>query len=389
MHDSRTTRKDFIEQLARENKKFYGTNDGQGVLRAFELAFEHPWIYLFELVQNALDANAQSIALQVAEDGDSLIFQHDGDDVLDEKDIEGLSKVFRSTKGASSVGFMGIGFKSVFMRFQEARISGWGWKFHYETNHVVGEKYGDKQRDLLGAVVPIWDDAIEEPGHSFSTRFEMRRRIKQGASLKADLEHFLSDNDRTLLAILADYGLKRLNIDGHVWELGIREETNGSLEATAFSDHESLFWRIFSKQFKPSKEAIACFLEHRKILPSEKERNQANAAAARPRRIIGVLPFDKDGMPQPPTKGRVYATLPTEVYLPIRIHINADWLLNISRAGLRDMEDNHWQREMVEPPRVCRRLHFLRGWSNEQTQTLSPGSPGTGRAAGAGAPGEL
>ena len=33
-----------------------------------------------------------------------------------------------------------------------------------------------------------------------------------------------------------------------------------------------------------------------------------------------------------------------------------------------------------EPPRICRRLHFLRGWSNEQTQTLSPGDPGTGRA---------
>ena len=31
----------------------------------------------------------------------------------------------------------------------------------------------------------------------------------------------------------------------------------------------------------------------------------------------------------------------------------------------------------------------MRGWSNEQTQTLSPGSPGTSRAAGAGAPGEL
>ena len=44
---------------------------------------------------------------------------------------------------------------------------------------------------------------------------------------------------------------------------------------------------------------------------------------------------------------------------------------------------------VAEPPRICRRLHFLRGWSNEQTQTLSPGSPGTSRAVGAGAPGEL
>ena len=28
----------------------------------------------------------------------------------------------------------------------------------------------------------------------------------------------------------------------------------------------------------------------------------------------------------------------------------------------------------------------MRGWSHEQKQTLSPGSPGTGRAVGAGAP---
>ena len=58
--------------------------------------------------------------------------------------------------------------------------------------------------------------------------------------------------------------------------------------------------------------------------------------------------MDNDGMPQPPTKGRVYATLPTEVYLPIRLHINADWLLNISRTGLREFERNSWQREIAD-----------------------------------------
>ena len=34
----------------------------------------------------------------------------------------------------------------------------------------------------------------------------------------------------------------------------------------------------------------------------------------------------------------------------------------------------------IEPLRVFRRLHFLRGWSNEQSQMLSPRDPGTGRA---------
>ena len=64
-----------------------------------------------------LIADARSIAFCIAKDGDTLTFQHDGRHSLEERDVIGLSKVFQSTKGASSVGFMGIGFKSVFGRF--------------------------------------------------------------------------------------------------------------------------------------------------------------------------------------------------------------------------------------------------------------------------------
>lgn len=168
-------RKAFVRSLADENRKRFGTDDGAAILGPLiERSFENIWTYPFELVQNALDAGARSIAIRLGGDGDSLIFQHDGVDALDEKCVTGLSKVSRSTKGAASVGFMGIGFKSVFGRFREVRVSGFGWTFRYEVSEVVGRKYRDRQPDMLGAVVPIWDDSIEEPESGFTTRFELR-----------------------------------------------------------------------------------------------------------------------------------------------------------------------------------------------------------------------
>ena len=342
------SRRAFVAKLGDENREFYGSPDGRGLLNVIELSFDNRWVYLFELVQNALDVGARSISIQLGEAGDALIFQHNGDGSLEEKDVEGLSKVFRSTKGARSVGFMGIGFKSIFIRFQEARIAGWGWKFKYQIAQVVGEEFGDVQRDLLGAVVPIWDDSIASPESGYTTRFEMRRRKDQDADLESDLARFLPDHDHASLAILAMSGLERLEIEGRIWELGVVEEADGSFEAAALSENENRIWRVFAEEFEPSREAIACFLEHRRIQPTPEAREQVYADAARPRRVLGVLPLDNEGVPKPPTRGHVYATLPTEVTLPFGLHINADWLLNISRRGLREIEDNPWQRSIVE-----------------------------------------
>ncbi len=348
MNDVEKKRKDFIEKLARKNRKLYGTSDGSGLLRVIKFAFEHSWVYVFELVQNALDAGARSVALRLTEDGDSLIFQHDGNCPIKKKDVKGLSKVLRSTKGASSVGFMGIGFKSIFTRFQEVRVSGWRWTFRYKVSQQVGGKYGDVQRDWLGAVIPIWDDTIAAPDGRFTTRFEMRQRTKRDTDLNSDLTHFLPDNDCTSLAILAVSGLKRLEINGRIWKLNVSAEHNGRSEATALSEGKIRRWRVFPVEFKPSREAVACFLEHRDIQPTEEKREQVEAEAARPRKVLGVLPLDENGIPDPPLRGRVYATLPTEVTVPFGLHIHADWLLNISRSGFKELEDNPWQRGITD-----------------------------------------
>ena len=347
MESIKKSKQAFIAKLSEENRAFYGSPDGLGLLNVIELSFDGRWVYLFELVQNALDADADSISVQVAETGDALIFQHNGNRSLEEKDVEGLSKVFRSTKGTRSVGFMGIGFKSVFMRFQEAQVSGWHWKFKYEIAQEKGEEFGDIQRDFLGAVVPKWDDTIAPPDVGHTTRFELRRRTDRNTALVSDLSHFLPDDDRAPLSILAMSGLERLQISDQVWELGTIREGDGNFEVTALSDNENLLWRVFEVKFEPSKAAIACFLEHRKINPRQEDRAQVYADAAMARRVLGVLPLDNEGLPKPPKRGRVYATLPTEVTLPFGLHINADWLLNISRNGLREIEDNAWQRSIA------------------------------------------
>ena len=335
-----TGRQSFVESLARGNRAFYGTPDSRDMLRVFELTFEHRWIYVFELVQNALDAGAQSIAFRRSDDGDCLTFQHDAQIEVGEPEVERFSEVFRSTKSADTVGFMGIGFKGVFGRFREARISGWGWTFRYEMLVVTGETYGDVQTDPLGGVMPIWDDRLPEPDKDFTTRFELSSCLGQDVDLRSDLSRLLPDDDLTLLAILAASNLRRLDVDGRVWDLDLDDVLDdGSFTTSAHSGGQVRQWRLFSVEFEPSRPSIRRFLEHRRIQPAEEERERVYAAAAKPRRVLGVLPLDDLGIPTPPPRGRIYATLPTEVTLPFGLHINADWLLNISRTGLGEIED--------------------------------------------------
>ena len=347
-----TGQQTFVESLSRSNRHQYDTPDGRSALRPLELVFEHNWIYVFELVQNALDAGARSIAFRRSEDGDRLTFQHDGHSAIREPEVEGLSKPFQSTKGAATVGFMGIGFKSVFWRFREAQISGWGWTFRYEVGVVIGERYGDIQTDLLGAVIPIWDHKIPQPESGFTTRFELRGRLDEGADLGSDLDCLFRHNDFTLLAILAESKLKRFDVDGRVWDLSLDDEGNkGSYTASARSGEEVWQWRLFPVEFQPSRRAIARFLEHRHIRPDDlpkEKREEVYAEAARPRRVLGVLPLDNRGVPDPPPRGRIYATLPTDVTLPFGLHVNADWLLNISRTGLGEIREDPWQRDIAD-----------------------------------------
>jgi len=92
-------------------------------------------LYVFELIQNALDAGASHVSLTVTDETDSVVFQHDGPNGFgpDTTHIRGMSNLFQSTKSVASVGFMGFGFKTLYKRFQVVNVSdinGWSFTFN-------------------------------------------------------------------------------------------------------------------------------------------------------------------------------------------------------------------------------------------------------------------
>ena len=40
--------REFVADLGNENRDFYGSPDGRGLLNVIELTFDHRWVYLYE-----------------------------------------------------------------------------------------------------------------------------------------------------------------------------------------------------------------------------------------------------------------------------------------------------------------------------------------------------
>ena len=335
----------IVDRIRETNRRRFSSADGWTNLRVLDFTFEERWIYLPELIQNAVDAGARRVAIDHGDDW--LTLQHDGPEPLTENSVVGLSGLFQSTKDVGTVGFMGIGFKSVFRRFQRVSVSGFGWHFRFDVEVTTGEEYGDRQPDLLGTVLPFWDDAVAPPDPGFTTRFELRQPQDAKVPLASDVAHALPESDRTVLALLAHRGLQELRLGEIRWTFDCREEGESQL-ATATAANATERWRLFPVAYWPSKAAVARLLERRRIQPRAADRTRVYEEAARARTVVGVLPVDEADTPVPSAGGKAYALLPTASGVPFGLHVNADWLVTISRRGLPELEDNEWQNEIVD-----------------------------------------
>jgi len=338
---------EFIKRIHEENRSFYSSDLGQAALRDLQQTFPHHWLYVGELLQNAVDAGAKHIRVAAIPEG--FLFEHDGTP-FEPEHVRALCARGLSTKGAGTVGFMGIGFKAVFQSFERAAISSGHWRFGFTVKEETGE-YGERLRDMLGCVIPEHVDAAE-PSPGMQCRFVLTDRLARLGSVHDDVANVLS-SDLLVLALLAQRGVEELSWNGQRWQLtktthpvdectsrlvlSAREEGTGEVRA----------WVLFSATYQPSRDAIARFLEHRQIRPRPEEREKVYAEAARTRTVDVFCPLDTNGVPVPPKRGHAYALLSTGATVPIGLHVQADWLLNTSRRELMDVETNAWHQEIL------------------------------------------
>lgn len=340
-------RRDAVDRIRRENEKGFGPPARAAVKKLLAASLSRSWMYVYELTQNALDAGAQRVCWRA--EGDTVTFQHDGPAELDESHVRGLSSLGASTKGLDAVGFMGVGFKSVFARYRGASVSGFGWRFRFE----VGVSHGDLESEVaewFDTLLPRWDDGIPDPDVGYTTAFLLDRPTNRERPVVEDLERIASTEDPTPLAVLARRGLTELRIDDVVWNLSVED---GIVTVLRSGSDTPRRWKVFVAAYRPEDNAMKRFLEVRQETHDQVDKQGQRVE----REVVGLLPLDENGLPQPPGHGRVYATLPTEARVPFGFHLQADWFVDVARQNLRDVDGDPWQEAIVgQVPEIVRQL---------------------------------
>ena len=354
--DREGERRAFVEQVRLENEDDFGPPARKAVESMLDAGHPHPWAYVYELAQNAIDAGARRISWRT--EGEALLFQHDGDTALNKATVRGLSSLGASTKGQDAIGFMGVGFKSVFERFRTARISGFGWRFRFDIGtHELA--FGGMLPDWFDALRPHWDPEHFDPDLSYTTAFYLTHPVTSAVRLAEDLARLASPDDPTPLAVLALRGLEQLCIDDVTWNFSVQD---GVVAVGRAADGYSRQWQFFRSCYRPDDAAMRRFLEARRELTY----HEASGKQRLERSVVALVPLGEDGLPNPPSQGRVYATLPTQVHIPFGFHLQADWLVNLDRQNLRTITEDPWQEAIVQQiPKLVRQVLL---WLKEEPE---------------------
>jgi len=343
------SKKAFIENLQSELRSALGSQiarDYENALRLVsEVVFTRSSGFVLEFIQNAEDAGLglnNSGAFEVTLNRERIKIIHNGRPFSGEdvRALCGIQSSKRPEKG--TLGYLGIGFKSVFKVTSCPQIYSNGFQFKFDRSHWP-------TNTALWRVIPIWIDEPSEPIEPALTTFVIPFR---DTSFHSVLGQELRNLGTELYLFLR--WLKRIAIRdetrGQTWVLENLGEANG----VTVLKRDGLLQR-----FKFFRKTVHVPEDVQQDALTEEYR-----ASVAQREIAVAFALDDKGNLEPTVAGAmyggVYSFLPLgEASSGAKFPIQADFLVQPGRDAINcEAKWNQWLVEEVE--RVCREamLHF-------------------------------
>jgi len=335
--------KTAVENIRKELDNSKGTHIWRDYVNALRLisqvVFTRSSGFVLELIQNAEDAGQGlqgSGEVGISINKNRLKFVHNGAP-FDESNLRAICGIRSSKKPErGTLGYLGIGFKSVFKVADCAEVYSSGFRFKFDRNHP---DWAAEPTETPWHVIPIW---IEQPSEVLApekTTFIVRLRNNDA------YQHLMSGlkEIRAELYLFLKW-IKRISItdevSGETWSLEDHGEDDNGI--STLKQNSTLH------RFK--------FFRREITVPDELKTDrltQEYRANVTKRAIAIAFAIDEDGNldPSPATAmyGGVYSFLPLgESKSGAKFPIQADFLVQPGREGVNEEAAwNHWLLEEV------------------------------------------
>lgn len=140
-----------------------------GAIDRLQKAFPRYGSFLMEFVQNADDAKSRSLKIRISQD--TITISNDGH-AFSEDDVKSICKVGRSSKTPKDyIGYLGVGFKAVFLISECPEIYSGGYQFKFDKTAWQDSEHVPWQ------VIPVWIDNPNVDCLEYGTNFILPLKV--------------------------------------------------------------------------------------------------------------------------------------------------------------------------------------------------------------------
>lgn len=337
---TRKCAKIIIDKIFQDHKKWLDDPLSRAAIGSIPRIFSECTALIYELIQNAFDANATRVKIDL--DRDTLRFYHDGYN-FSEADVNAISFVNLSSKDRDKTGFMGIGFKSVFEASTKPEIHSEPFSFVFDNSTEGGyilpqnAEHRPVPHPFTTLVhIPLKESHIHDLINGELTP-EEKRESGLGFSRKTFL-HLLKEKDGTLAGIT--------NVETPYVKFRIVEGDLPSSYQIVDIDGEETesrrLWLYFEKRFRPEQEEVADFLRNRGIKNEELEKEGWDET------VSIMIPLAKRNVKYSPVEdyaGILNVYLPTKIKTGFGFDLQGNFIIQAGREKLKNI-GGEWNREL-------------------------------------------